>query len=64
MSQQYKYIDNEYVEFTPPKKKFWQKLLGKAAIFALGLILKNQKNIKGTPNEQKVDEAFEEIDKL
>lgn len=59
MSQQYKYIDNEYVEFTPPKKKFWKRLLEKAAIFALGLVIKNQKGIKGTPNEQKVDDLLQ-----
>ena len=40
------------------KNKFWKRLLEKAVVFALGLIVKNQKGIKGTPNEQKVDDLL------
>ena len=58
MSKQYKYIDNKYVEFTPPKQKFWKRLLEKVVIFGIGLVIKNQKGIKGTPNEQRVDDLL------
>ena len=40
------------------KNKFWKRLLEKAVVFALGLIVKNQKGIKGTPNEQRVDDLL------
>ena len=40
------------------KQKFWKRLLEKAVVFAIGLVVKNQKGIKGTPNEQKVDELL------
>lgn len=41
------------------KNKFWKRLLEKAVVFALGLIVKNQKGIKGTPNEQRVDDLLQ-----
>lgn len=63
MSKQYKYIDNQYVEVPQPKIKWWQ-IVKKIALFIAPMILKNQKGIKGTPNENKVDKAFEEIEKL
>lgn len=40
------------------KNKFWKRLLEKAVVFALGLVIKNQKGIKGTPNEQRVDDLL------
>jgi hypothetical protein len=40
------------------KKSFWKKLLEKVVIFGIGLIVKNQKGIKGTPNEQKIDDLL------
>lgn len=46
-----------------PKKKFWQ-VLKKIALFILPMVLKNQKGIKGTPNENKVDKATEILDEL
>ena len=46
-----------------PKVKWWE-ILKKIALFVLPIVLKNQKGIKGTPNENKVDKAVEIIDKL
>jgi len=43
------------------EKRFWKRLLEKAIIFGLGLIVKNQKGVKGTPNEQKVDEVLKDL---
>jgi hypothetical protein len=44
------------------KKPFWKttvgKILERVLIIATGMILKNQKGIKNTPNEQKVDDVF------
>ncbi len=44
------------------KKKFWETTVGKilknVTIIAIGMIIKNQKGIKNTPNEQKVDDVF------
>ena len=46
---------------TPKPKKIIWKILEKLAIFAIGLVIKNQKGIKGTPNEGKVDKALENL---
>ena len=43
-----------------PKVKWWQ-ILKKIAVFILPMVIKNQKGIKGTPNENKVDKAFENL---
>jgi hypothetical protein len=43
-----------------PKKRFW-KIFEKIAVFLLPMIIKNQKGIKGTPNEKKVDDAFKNL---
>lgn len=44
------------------KKKFWQttlgKILSKVVISGISMILKNQKGIKNTPNEKKIDDVF------
>lgn len=44
------------------KKKFWQttvgRILEKVVITGISMILKNQKGIKNTPNEKKVDDVF------
>lgn len=42
------------------KVKWWQ-VLKKIALFVLPMVIKNQKGIKGTPNENKVDKAFENL---
>ena len=51
------------MEQDKPKVKWWE-ILKKIALFVLPIVLKNQKGIKGTPNENKVDKAVEIIDKL
>ena len=47
------------------KKKFWETTVGKIAIalgkVAIGMIIKNQKGIKGTENTKKVDEVLNNI---
>jgi len=47
------------------KKPFWKTTVGKLTIalskIALGMIIKNQKGIKGTDNVKKVDEVLDKI---
>jgi len=47
------------------KKRFWDTTVGKIAValskIALGMIVKNQKGIKGTDNVKKVDEVLNNI---
>jgi hypothetical protein len=43
------------------EKRFWSRLLEKAIVFCIGLVVKNQKGVKGTPNEQKVDEVLKDL---
>lgn len=46
----------------PEKQKLnWWQILKKIAVFVVPMIMKNQKGIKGTPNENKVDKAFENL---
>jgi len=44
------------------KKKFWDTVVGKiierAIVVGIGLVLKNRKGIKGTDNEKIVDDVF------
>lgn len=53
-------------EISNPKNKFW-KIVGKVALFALGMVIKNQKGIKGTDATIIIDNVSEgineEIDK-
>jgi len=47
------------------KKRFWETTVGRITIalgkIALGMIVKNQKGIKGTDNVKKVDEVLNNI---
>jgi len=49
------------MEKTEKIKPQWLQVLKKIALFVLPMIIKNQKGIKGTPNENKVDEAFKNL---
>jgi len=44
------------------KRKFWETTVGKIATalikIGLGLIIKNQRGVKGTENEKRVDELL------
>ena len=48
-------------EIVVKPKSIWLKLLERVVIFGLGLIIKNQKGIKGTPNETKVDKVLDNL---
>ncbi len=39
------------------KKPFWKTVVGRIILFVVPMILKNQKGIKGTKNEDVVDRA-------
>lgn len=47
------------------KKPFWEttfgKILKQALTIGAGMIIKNQKGIKNTPNEQRVDNVLKNI---
>lgn len=46
-----------------PKKGFWQ-IVKRVVLFVLPMVIKNQKGIKGTKNENVVDTAAEIIKEL
>ena len=49
------------MEAEKPKVKWWKIALKEVAKFAIGLIIKNQKGIKGTPNAEKIDDVLDKI---
>jgi len=44
------------------KDKKWFQILKKIVLFILPVVIKNQKGIKGTANEGKIDEIFKPLD--
>lgn len=49
------------MEAEKQKDKWWKIALKEVAKFAIGLIIKNQKGIKGTANEEKIDNVLDKI---
>lgn len=43
------------------KKPFFKTVVGRILLTVAGMIIKNQKGIKGTPNAEKVDRVLDEI---
>ena len=43
------------------KKPFFETTVGKIIKFAVGMVIKNQKGIKGTENVDKVDKVIDNL---
>jgi hypothetical protein len=43
------------------KKRFWDTTLWKVLKVAIGMVINNQKGIKGTDNVKKIDEVLNNI---